>query len=101
MTDFVGLRRNLLAEKERIELIEQSINQKLSSTKSELQAALDFLAKTETSFQNMENTLNDRKKDEIQLQSEKKELLGNIDSLNENIQRLQGSVKDEKIKSKN
>ena len=98
MTDFVGLRRNLLAEKERIELLEQSINQKLSSTKSELQGALDFLAKTETSFQNMENTLNERKKDEIQLQSEKKELLGNIDSLNENIQRLQGSVKDEQDK---
>lgn len=101
MTDFVGLRRNLLAEKERIELLEKSINQKLSSTKSELQNALEFLAKTEASFQNMENNLNERKKDELQLQTEKKELLGNIESLKENIQRVQGSVNDEQEKIKN
>ncbi|MHA1126168.1 MAG: hypothetical protein ACTSO7_10595 [Candidatus Heimdallarchaeota archaeon] len=99
MTDFVGLRRNLLAEKERIELLENSLNQKLSSTKSELQNALDFLAKTETSFQEMENKLNERKRDEVQLKSEKEELLGNIDSLKENIQRIQGSVKDEQDKT--
>jgi len=101
MTDFVGLRRNLLAEKERIELLEKSINQKLSSTKSELQNALEFLAKTEASFQNKENNLNERKRDELQLQTEKKELLGNIESLKENIQRVQGSVNDEQEKIKN
>ncbi|HUU77791.1 MAG TPA: hypothetical protein VMX55_05555 [candidate division Zixibacteria bacterium] len=98
MTDFVSLKRNITTEKERIEKLEQSIKQKLSTSINEINEALSFLEKTEQTFQQLDTNLNERKREEIQLNNEKKELLNNIDSLKENIERINLTIRDEEEK---
>ncbi|NHJ33415.1 MAG: hypothetical protein FK732_11185 [Asgard group archaeon] len=98
MTDFVNLRRNIIAEKERLERLATSSNQKIVDAIKELQNSLDFLDKTETVFNEMSQNLADRKKDEINYKDQKKELLSSIESLKENIERVRISIKDEEEK---
>ncbi|MGC9779215.1 MAG: hypothetical protein HZR80_08240 [Candidatus Heimdallarchaeota archaeon] len=95
MTDFVSLKRNLATEKERLEKLGQNTNQKLAEVLKEIENALIYLDKTETSFKEMENNLNNRKKDEIDFQNQKKTLLSEIESLREHIERINISIKDE------
>ncbi|NHJ05342.1 MAG: hypothetical protein EAX90_10995 [Candidatus Heimdallarchaeota archaeon] len=98
MTDFVSLKRNITTEKERIEKLEQSLKQKLSTSINEINEALSFLEKTERIFQQLDTNLNERKRDEIQFNNEKKELLNNIDSLKENIERINLTIREEEEK---
>ncbi|MHA1187823.1 MAG: hypothetical protein ACTSSK_13290, partial [Candidatus Heimdallarchaeota archaeon] len=99
MTDFVNIRRNIIAEKERLERLATSSNQKIAETIKELQNAVEFLDKTETTFKEMSQNLADRKRDEINYKDQRKELLSNIESLKENIERVRISIKDEEEKS--
>jgi chromosome segregation ATPase len=98
MTDFVNLRRNIMTEKERLEKLHESNKVKLSAIISELTTALDFLSKSEIQLKELENKLNERKKDEIAYQEEKKGLLNDIESLKEQIERLNVSINDENEK---
>ncbi len=95
MTDFVSLKRNLTTEKERLEKLGQNTNQKLAEVLKEIENALVYLDKTEASFTEMENNLNNRKKDEIDFQNQKKTLLSEIESLREHIERINISIEDE------
>ncbi|NHJ47628.1 MAG: hypothetical protein FK733_07560 [Asgard group archaeon] len=95
MTDFVSLKRNIMGEKERLEKSIDSNKTKITSAITELSQALDFLSKTEVHLGNLESNLNDRKKDEIENQNVKKTLHSNIESLKEQIDRLNVSVTDE------
>ncbi|MHA1220708.1 MAG: hypothetical protein ACTSQB_03135, partial [Candidatus Heimdallarchaeota archaeon] len=95
MTDFVGIRRNLTTEKERLERLEQNLNQKLQGTLTEIKAALEKLEKAEAEFKTLETNLNDRRKDEIDFENQKKGLLTDIESLQEQINRIGVSTKDE------
>ena len=99
MTDFVNIRRNIIAEKERLERLATSSNQKIADTIKELQNAVEFLDKTEATFKDMSQNLADRKRDEINSKDQKKELLSNIETLKENIERVRISIKDEKEKN--
>ena len=99
MTDFVNIRRNIIAEKERLERLATSSNQKIADTIKELQKAVEFLDKTEATFKEMSQNLADRKRDEINYKDQKKELLSNIESLKENIERMRISIKDEEEKN--
>ncbi|MCG3252915.1 MAG: hypothetical protein KAX09_03635 [Candidatus Heimdallarchaeota archaeon] len=99
MTDFVNIRRNIIAEKERLERLATSSNQKIADTIKELQNAVEFLDKTEATFKEMSQNLADRKRDEINCKDQRKELLSNIESLKENIERVQISIKDEEEKN--
>lgn len=99
MTDFVSIRRNIIAEKERLERLATSSNQKIADTIKELQNAVEFLDKTEATFKEMSQNLADRKRDEINYKDQKKELLSNIESLKENIERMRISIKDEEEKN--
>ncbi len=98
MTDFVNLRRNIITEKERLEKLVVSSNQKTADVIKELQNAIDFLAKTEAAFEVMAENLAERKKDEINYKDKKKELFSSIESLKENIERVNLSIKDEEDK---
>jgi len=98
MTDFVNIRRNIITEKERLEKLATSSNQKIADVIKELQSAVEFLDKTETAFKIMAENLADRKKDEINYKDQKKELLSKIESLKENIERVNLSIKDEEEK---
>ena len=99
MTDLVSLKRSILTEKERLEKLDQIFHQKIESTLQEIKEALSYLEKAEQNFQNLENNLNDRKRDEIQLQNEKKDLLGDINSLKEQIERIKLNITEEQEKS--
>ncbi|MCK5046929.1 MAG: hypothetical protein KAJ76_04475 [Candidatus Heimdallarchaeota archaeon] len=99
MTDFVNIRRNIIAEKERLERLATSSNQKIADTIKELQNAVEFLDKTEATFKDMSQNLADRKRDEINYKDKKKELLSNIETLKENIERVRISINDEKEKN--
>lgn len=99
MTDFVNIRRNIIAEKERLERLATSSNQKIADTVNELQNAVEFLDKTEATFKEMSQNLADRKRDEINSKDQRKELLSNIDTLKENIERARISIKDEEEKN--
>lgn len=99
MTDFVSIRRNIIAEKERLERLATSSNQKIADTIKELQNAVEFLDKTEATFKEMSQNLADRKRDEINYKDQKKEMLSNIESLKENIERMRISIKDEEEKN--
>jgi len=99
MTDFVNIRRNIITEKERLERLATSSNQKIADTIKELQNAVEFLDKTEATFKEMSQNLADRKRDEINYKDQKKELLSNIESLKENIERMRISIKDEEEKN--
>ena len=99
MTDFVNIRRNIIAEKERLERLATSSNQKIADTIKELQNAVEFLDKTEATFKEMSQNLADRKRDEINYKDQRKELLSNIESLKENIERVRISIKDEEEKN--
>ncbi|MBK5112005.1 MAG: hypothetical protein KGD59_03825 [Candidatus Heimdallarchaeota archaeon] len=101
MTDFVSIRRNIIAEKERLERLATSSNQKIADSIKELQSAVDFLDKTETTFNELSQNLAERKKDEINYKDQKKELLSSVESLKENIERVQISIKDEDDKIAN
>ncbi len=98
MTDFVSLKRNLISEKERLEKLEENTRTKVVSIIKELDNALDNLSKAEILFKELENKLNDRKKDEIEFQNEKKNLISDIESLKEQIERINISIKDENEK---
>ena len=95
MTDFVGLRRNITTEKERLERLEDNLKTKIQGTLTEIQAALQSLEKSEAEFKTLETNLNDRKKDEIDFENQKKGLLADIESLQDQITRIEVSVKDE------
>lgn len=99
MTDFVNIRRNIIAEKERLERLATSSNQKIADTIKELQNAVEFLDKTEATFKDMSQNLADRKRDEINYKDQRKESLSNIETLKENIERVRISIKDEKEKN--
>lgn len=99
MTDFVSIRRNIIAEKERLERLATSSNQKIADTIKELQNAVEFLDKTEATFKEMSQNLADRKRDEINYKDQKKELLSSIESLKVNIERMRISIKDEEEKN--
>ncbi len=99
MTDFVSIRRNIIAEKERLERLATSSNQKIADTIKELQNAVEFLDKTEATFKEMSQNLADRKRDEISYKDQKKELLSSIESLKVNIERMRISIKDEEEKN--
>ncbi len=99
MTDFVNIRRNIIAEKERLERLATSSNQKIADTIKELQNTVEFLDKTEATFKDMSQNLADRKRDEINYKDQRKELLSNIEILKENIERVRISIKDEKEKN--
>jgi chromosome segregation ATPase len=101
MTDFVSIRRNIIAEKQRLERLATSSNQKIAESIKELQSAVDFLDKTETAFNELSQNLAERKKDEINYKDQKKELLSSVESLKENIERVQISIKDEDDKIAN
>ncbi|NHJ39748.1 MAG: hypothetical protein FK731_06915 [Asgard group archaeon] len=98
MTDFVSLKRNLISEKERLEKLEENTKTKVISIIKELDNALDNLSKAEILFKELENKLNNRKKDEIEFQNEKKNLISDIESLKEQIERINISIKDENEK---
>jgi len=98
MTDFITIRRNIIAEKERLERLATSSNQKIADAIKELQNAVEFLDKTEATFKEMSQNLAGRKRDEINYKDQKKELLSNIESLKENIERVRISIKDEEEK---
>ncbi|MHA1156778.1 MAG: hypothetical protein ACTSQK_11790 [Candidatus Heimdallarchaeota archaeon] len=99
MTDLVSLKRSILTEKERLEKLDQNFHQKIESTLQEIKEALSYLEKAEQNFQDLENNLNDRKRDEIQLQNEKKDLLGDINSLKEQVERIKLNITEEQEKS--
>ncbi len=99
MTDLVSLKRSILTEKERLEKLDQIFHQKIESTLQEIKEALSYLEKAEQNFQDLENNLNDRKRDEIQLQNEKKDLLGDINSLKEQVERIKLNITEEQEKS--
>jgi len=99
MTDLVSLKRSILTEKERLEKLDQNFHQKIESTLQEIKEALSYLEKAEQNFQDLENNLNDRKRDEIQLQNEKKNLLGEINSLKEQVERIKLNITEEQEKS--
>lgn len=98
MTDFVNLKRNLISEKERLERLEENTKIKVIAVIKELDNSLENLSKTEVLFRELENNLNERKKDEIEFQNEKKNLLSNIESLKEQTERINVSIKDENEK---
>ncbi|NHK31015.1 MAG: hypothetical protein FK730_06660 [Asgard group archaeon] len=98
MTDFVSLKRTIMSEKERLEKLEENTKTKVLSVIKELDNALENLSKTEVQFKELESNLNDRKKDEIEYQNEKKNLFSNIESLKEQIDRINVSIKDENEK---
>jgi len=98
MTDFVSLKRNLTTEKERLERLNSSFNQKFESITKEISSAIDYLEKTEEHFKKLETNLSERKNDEMRLQEQKKELLREIESLKEQIERINLSIKDEEDK---
>ena len=100
MADLVSLKSKITTEKERLEKLDQSVHQKLETINREINEALSFLEKTAQHFQELEDNLNNRKRDEIQLQNEKKELLSNIESLKEQIERIKINITDEQDKSK-
>lgn len=95
MTDFVGLKRNLTTEKERLEKLEETLKQKTTSTITELKTAIDFLEKTEAQFGKLDSSLSERKNDDINNSDQKKSILTDIESLKEQIERIKLSVKDE------
>ncbi|HUT79686.1 MAG TPA: hypothetical protein VMZ29_00670 [Candidatus Bathyarchaeia archaeon] len=95
MTDFVSIKRNLLTEKDRLERLEQIIKQKLLVTNQEIANALANLESSERNINDLETKLNERKNDEINYENQKKDLIGNIDSLQDQINRINLSTKDE------
>ncbi len=99
MTDLVSLKRSILTEKERLEKLDQIIHQKIEATLLEINEALSYLEKAEQNAHNLENNLNNRKRDEIQLQNEKKDLLSDINSFKEQTERTKLSITDEQEKS--
>lgn len=99
MADIVHIKRSILTEKERLEKLDQIIHQKLKSTRQEIKQALSYLDKAEQNFLKLGNTLNDCKRNEIQLQTEKKDFLSNIDSVKEQIERIRLNITEEEKKS--
>lgn len=99
MADLVSLKRSILTEKERLEKLDQIIHQKIEATLQEIKEALSYLEKAEQNSQNLEKNLNDRKRDEIQLQNEKKGLLNDIGSLKEQTERIKLNLTEEQEKS--
>ncbi len=99
MTDLVSLKRSILTEKERLEKLDQNIHQKIEATLLEIKEALSHLEKAEQNAQNLEKNLNDHKRDEIQLQNEKKSLLSDINTLNEQTERAKLNISEEQEKS--
>ena len=95
MTDFVSLKRNLIAEKERLEHLNTNLKQKFEGIVKEIASAIDYLDKTEEHFKKLEKNLTNRKNDELQLEEEKKGLLQEIESLKEQIERINLSINDE------
>jgi chromosome segregation ATPase len=87
-----------MSEKERLEKLEENTKTKVFSVLKDLDNALENLSKTEIQFKELESNLNDRKKDEIEYQNEKKNLFSNIESLKEQIDRINVSIKDENEK---
>lgn len=98
MTDFVTIKRNFESEKERIQELNNVVKNKLETTIKEIDSALSIIEQTRNQFQELDNTLNEKKREEIQLQNEKKGLLNDISSLKENIERIKLSKQGEEEK---
>ncbi|MBN1328089.1 MAG: hypothetical protein JXA54_01335 [Candidatus Heimdallarchaeota archaeon] len=99
MTDFVSIKRNLLTEKDRLERLEQIIKQKVQGTSQEITNALANLENSENNIRVLESKLNDRKNDEIALENQKKGLKGDIDSLQEQTNRINLAISEEENKN--
>ncbi|NHJ85696.1 MAG: hypothetical protein FK734_09560 [Asgard group archaeon] len=99
MTDYVGIKRNLLTEKDRLERLEQITNQKLQSTSQEIVSALASLEKSENHIKELEAKLNDHKNEELTLENQKKALISDNNSLQEQINRVNVSINEEMNKN--